>query len=207
MTETLRDRQKQVAREAILQAAADEIVEQGIDRVSLQAVADRAGVSKRTLYNYFDSREALFKGIGEWSDQLTLEMGGALAPGGLDTLDQIIPALWRTWEAQGTVYEAVMAIDAATVDGGLPAGRKKRRRGFVQAVLDVRPDLPPEQAAELAAVIHALGSGALYQRLVNEDGLPAERGSQLVAWVAGLIRAALEQHDTPFDTPTAGGTA
>ena len=53
--------------------------------MSLHAVAERAGVSKRTLYNYFDSREALLAAISAWSDQLTLELGGYLVPEGLDS--------------------------------------------------------------------------------------------------------------------------
>ena len=211
MTDTtdrsLRAKQKQVAQELILQAAADEIVELGIERLSLQAVADRAGVSKRTLYNYFDSREALLSAIVDWSDELTLAMGGSLAPDGLDTLDQVIPALWRTWDAQGTVYEAVLAIDAATTETGLPEGRQRRRQAFVHAIRDVRPDMQQAEAAELAAVIHALATGAVYQRLVKEDGLPVERGSELISWVINLIGAAIEDTDTPFDTPTTGGKA
>ena len=45
MAESLREKQKQLARETILQATADQIAEHGLSRLSLEAVADRAGAA------------------------------------------------------------------------------------------------------------------------------------------------------------------
>ncbi|MBU2888641.1 TetR/AcrR family transcriptional regulator [Celeribacter halophilus] len=48
------------AREAaILDAAHELMMEQGFDRVTMAGIARRAGMSKRTLYEYFDGQEAL----------------------------------------------------------------------------------------------------------------------------------------------------
>jgi AcrR family transcriptional regulator len=198
MVDSLRDRQKQVARELILQAASDEIVDKGLEDVSLQAVADRAGVSKRTLYNYFDSREALLAGISDWSDQLTLEMGGYLMPAGLDALPEMIPAVWRTWKAQGSVYEATMRIGAASVEHGRSPGRIARHAAIAKALGEVRSDLTHEQCQALASLLHALGSAPVYSRLTTEDGLDVDVASALVAWNLTLIRTALERGDDPF---------
>ena len=52
------------ARPAELTAAALELfVERGYATTRLEDVARRAGVSKGTLYLYFDSKEALFKAV------------------------------------------------------------------------------------------------------------------------------------------------
>ncbi len=198
MAETLRDRQKQVAREMILQAASDEIVEKGLEEVSLQAVADRAGVSKRTLYNYYDSREALLAGIGERSDQLTLEMGGYLVPGGLDVLPEMIRAVWRTWHAQGTVYEAADRIDASTVEQGRSARRLARHAALARGIEEIRPDLTEQQREAMASLVHAMASAAVYRRLINEDGLDLEPAADLMAWTLTIIREALLQGNDPF---------
>jgi AcrR family transcriptional regulator len=200
MAETLRDRQKQVAREMILQAASDEIVDKGLEEVSLQAVAERAGVSKRTLYNYFDSREALLSGISDWSDQLTLEMGGYLMPGGLDVLPDMIPAVWRTWKAQGSVYEAAIRIASASVEQGRSPGRIARHAAISQAVREVHSDLTDDQCDALASLVHSFSSAPVYWRLTAEDGLDVETAAALVAWNLRLIRAALERGDDPFST-------
>lgn len=198
-TDSLRTRQKQMARESILQAAADEVVDKGIEGVSLQGVADRAGVSKRTLYNYFDSREALFAGVLDWSTELTLRMGAALAPEGLDTLDQVVLGLWRSWHAQGSVQQAMVAIDAATNHGSqVSGGRQGRRDAFAAGVRDVRPDLDEIDVRQLAALVHALVSAPMFWRLTAEDGLEVDDAAGLVGWLVELMRQALERGDDPF---------
>ena len=46
-------------RTAILEAVAAEIAASGLTGFSIQGVADRAGVTHRTVYNHFPTREAL----------------------------------------------------------------------------------------------------------------------------------------------------
>ncbi|MEV0265391.1 helix-turn-helix domain-containing protein [Streptomyces sp. NPDC050617] len=50
-------------RTAILGAARDLFVSQGVDRTSMDAIAARAGVSKRTVYDYFGDKRSLFVAI------------------------------------------------------------------------------------------------------------------------------------------------
>jgi TetR/AcrR family transcriptional regulator, regulator of autoinduction and epiphytic fitness len=53
---TLSDRK----REAILHAAADNFREEGFHATTMDRVAERAAVSKRTVYNHFPSKDILF---------------------------------------------------------------------------------------------------------------------------------------------------
>lgn len=46
-------------RTEILDAAAQVFAEEGFDAASMDRIADRAGASKRTVYNHFESKEAL----------------------------------------------------------------------------------------------------------------------------------------------------
>ena len=48
---------------AILEAAAEEFQANGFEGTSMDRVAERAGVSKRTIYNHFENKEALFEAI------------------------------------------------------------------------------------------------------------------------------------------------
>ncbi|WP_321897861.1 TetR/AcrR family transcriptional regulator [Paraburkholderia heleia] len=50
-------------RAAIVAAAIDEFLAFGFDATSMDRIAARAGVSKRTVYNHFPSKEALFAAI------------------------------------------------------------------------------------------------------------------------------------------------
>ena len=50
-------------RAAVISAAIEEFLAAGFDATSMDRVAARAGVSKRTVYNHFPSKEALFAAI------------------------------------------------------------------------------------------------------------------------------------------------
>ncbi len=57
---SLRSRRK---RQSILQAAAAEFDERGFAGANMDRIAQRAEVSKRTVYNHFESKHALFSAI------------------------------------------------------------------------------------------------------------------------------------------------
>lgn len=63
--QTLRRRRKDARPSELTAAALDLFVDKGFAATRLDDVAARAGVSKGTLYLYFDSKEALFKAVIE----------------------------------------------------------------------------------------------------------------------------------------------
>ena len=60
-----RQRRKEARPSELTAAALDQFVEKGFAATRLEDVARMAGVSKGTLYLYFDSKEALFKAVVE----------------------------------------------------------------------------------------------------------------------------------------------
>lgn len=94
-----RQRRKE-ARPAELTAAALELfVEKGFAGTRLEDVAARAGVSKGTLYLYFDSKEALFKAVIQEGIVPLLEEGAGLVDSfegsAADLLHTLLGAWWR----------------------------------------------------------------------------------------------------------------
>jgi TetR/AcrR family transcriptional repressor of mexJK operon len=61
--------------DAITQAASEMFLAEGFDRVTLDQIAQRAGVSKQTIYSHFADKEALFKAIcTELTERLTIPL-------------------------------------------------------------------------------------------------------------------------------------
>jgi AcrR family transcriptional regulator len=198
VVESLRTRQKQIARELMLRAAADLIAENGLEAVSLAEVAERAGVAKRTLYNYFESREVLFAELSNWSDELTLQQGGYLVPEGLESLPDMIQVVWRTWAAQGTIHQAAERIGNAASPTGISPGRARSRAALADAIIEVSPDIDADHANGLAALIHAFTSAPVFERLTLQDGLDVETAGPLIGWAIRVLSDALKRSDHPF---------
>lgn len=92
-----RQRRKE-ARPAELMAAALELfVEKGFVGTRLEDVAARAGVSKGTLYLYFDSKEALFKAVIQEGIVPILEEGAGLVDGFTGNSADLLRALISEW--------------------------------------------------------------------------------------------------------------
>lgn len=61
--------------DAITRAASEMFLAEGFDRASLDQIAQRAGVSKQTIYSHFTDKEALFLAIcAELTDKLTIPL-------------------------------------------------------------------------------------------------------------------------------------
>ncbi|MDP1526770.1 MAG: TetR/AcrR family transcriptional regulator [Rhodocyclaceae bacterium] len=98
-------RRRKEARPAELTAAALEVfVEKGYAATRLDDVAAQAGVSKGTLYLYFDSKEALFKAVVREGIVPALTEGEALVAGfkgnSEDLLRELATGMWQLIGAQ-----------------------------------------------------------------------------------------------------------
>ncbi|MFF8452388.1 TetR/AcrR family transcriptional regulator [Streptomyces leeuwenhoekii] len=94
-------------RKAILAAARDLFVHEGVDRVSMDAVAARAAVSKRTVYDYFGDKRRLFLAI-------LSDVSESLLATGRRALDEHLPEDGRIT----TVQQLEAALTALAIDLG-----------------------------------------------------------------------------------------
>ncbi|WP_171236938.1 TetR/AcrR family transcriptional regulator [Ruegeria sp. HKCCA6837] len=82
-------------RKDIIDAAIDEFKEQGFLGANTTSIAKKANVSSRTLYNHFESKEALFDAISE----IMLEQNRSMEPVAYDPdrdfAEQLKDALWH----------------------------------------------------------------------------------------------------------------
>ena len=63
----LRERQKAARRDALVAAAQELVGAHGLDGVTVEEICDRAGVSTRTFFNYFASKDDAVLAMGPWA--------------------------------------------------------------------------------------------------------------------------------------------
>jgi AcrR family transcriptional regulator len=81
----LRERKKRATRDALTRAALELFVERGYDQTTLAEIADAAGVSTRTIFAYFPSKEdILFSKMQTMCDDFAQAL--AQRPAGTDAL-------------------------------------------------------------------------------------------------------------------------
>jgi AcrR family transcriptional regulator len=138
----------ETARLAILAAAAELALDRGLAAVSMDAVADRAGVSKATIYRWWPTKETLAL------DALYHEWAGVPRPRDTGSLREDLLSLLRPWakEAGRRPYARVIAALIATAQTDPEFGRRYRER-FVE---------PRREAAR-----------AIFRRAVARGEIPA----------------------------------
>ena len=74
--------------DAILEAAREIVVDDGVENLTFSGVAARAGLARNSLYEYFDTREALLLAVLEselpaWVNAIEKSMSAARTPDGV----------------------------------------------------------------------------------------------------------------------------
>ncbi len=194
MAESLRERQKQIARETILQATADQAAEVGSFDFSIGDVAKRAGVSHRTVYNYFESREGLIDSLSEWIDAQWTGLGGVVVPESLGELPDATRSNFLVFEEQSHLVEVIARLDP--VERLTPA-QERRTRAFSKVVAEAYPDLTPGQLESTAVLLRQVASARNWYQMTRAHGLSTPQAAEIVAWAIERIILALDRGDFP----------
>jgi AcrR family transcriptional regulator len=185
-THELRDAHVAATRRRIARAVVDVLASSGTLSLSFPAVAERAGVSLRTVYRHFPNKEAL---LAAALDAGTEEFTAAYPMGArhLSTIAELVPALFR---------EIAANRDLVTVQHTTPAGialrgeRLRQRRAEVTRILQADlPEVPEDARRRLADLITVLISSSLLLDLVDHLGLTVEDAASLVVFA---VEAATE---------------
>jgi len=143
--------------------------------VSMPAVARRAGISVRTLYRYFPSRDDLRRTASGW-----LERGSRVAMAGreldLSNIQQFLRHLWRDFAKE---------LPAVRVQHSTPEGRAMRVERLPAARAEAARALPAEimgrRRAELVDLLVAVTSSSMFLELVDRMQYEPEQAADLVA--------------------------
>ena len=152
-TTGIRDAHKELTRERILDAAIDLLNDDSLDALTNADVAKAAGVTERTVYRHFASREDLLKAA--WGQlQKRISSGGFIQSAA--DLVALPPSLFAQFD---TLPGAVHA--SAFSPAGLEmrkAVNEERKQAFLKAVREARPDLKGETLMRMTAICQIICS-------------------------------------------------
>jgi len=172
----LRARQAADTRDLIIAAVGEQLAAGGIDDLSVERVAARAGVSPRTVYRHFPTREALLDSVGAWVVTRSRELPDPLRA---EELPEAIVASFESFDRHETMMRGFLAT---TGGRELRAHMRRKRLQRIDDALDVAlAGADPERARLAKAVIGHLCSAATWQALKDEAGLTGAEAGQAVA--------------------------
>ena len=188
--------------QAILRAALDEFAAHGFHNASLNRVIEAAGISKGSMYYYFDGKEDLYAYLAQTElEQLFARLGPFPVPREADadefwsTLENYYVRLMTALAASPQLADLVRGWIAVSNNPTLQQTQQKMEQATLpwleqtltagQRAGAVRNDLPPP--ADRCRARHGPGDGHLADDpTADQDQLP-----QLIAALIDMIRGAV----------------
>lgn len=165
------------------QAAYELYAERGYDKTTVADIAERAGLTERTFFRYFeDKREVLFYGAQDLEELVVESLAEALesAPAGAPPLD----ALARTFEIAGEMMEERVGV-----------ARARQRNAVIMAHAELRE----RELIKLAT----LGAGiaeTLREHGVKEPAATLAAESGIAIFKTAFERWLTDDRSRPFPT-------
>jgi len=180
---SLRERQKAGTRALILKTVERSLNDHSLGELSLATVAREAGITERTVYRHFATREQLLEAT--W-DAVNAAIGVKLFPSTAQELIDRPKTLFPAFARRGEVIRAMLAS---------PQGRElrlranKERQAAIRAVVkSVRPNLREPALTRLCAAVQALGSASGWATMVDYWGLDSvQAGRAASEAIAALL--------------------
>ncbi len=200
---TLREEQARATQRAVIKAARDLFVEVGWSRTTIDAVAARAGVSRRTVFTSVGGKAALLKLALDWAlvgDDEPVPLSERPVIAEMERLadPRALLARWAQFVAELEERAAplaavlVVAADVDPVAATVHAESERNRLGGatlivarLAAIGGLRPDLTTERAVAATLV---LMDPAVHRTLVSEHGWTR---SEYASWIERTAMAEL----------------
>ncbi len=170
-TPRLREKLRQAARQAILEAAEKVFAEDGLRRARMEDIASAAGVAVGTLYNHFRDRDALLTALLDASrEELADRLDAALAERprtpARPRFEAFIQAVLEHFEAHRVLWAVVIEEEL------------HRRQ-------------PPSARTPVAEI--STRAERLVREAVKDRALRAEDAALYPAFLAGILRAVVRR--------------
>jgi AcrR family transcriptional regulator len=160
-------------RTRILETTRKILAGKGMPQLTIDTVAERADVSRQTVYNAFGSKSGLLEALCDHlAERGKIEQlaSAFTAPDGTEAITRFFTAFYRFWATDRTVTRRLRGL--ATVDKDLDAvikARNARQRLGLGALLDRYPELDAS-GRERARTVDLLCALASFETFDSLDG-------------------------------------
>lgn len=177
-TSQLRKAQTEATRTKILDALV-EVLAEGVDTLSVPAVAERAGVSVGTVYRHFGDKAGMLKALMPYTQTRSgIEIDST--PESLDEMREAVGQVFRHFENTDDLLRAAFASRI---------GREVRIKGSTErlqlmkeALQQLEPGLESNQLDHMAKLVLILTTSEAYQQWKDRLGLSPEEAADEVLW-------------------------
>ena len=191
--ESLRERQARAVRDELRHAFVGLVAERGVDGFSLADVAEAAGVSERTLYRHYASRDDLVRAIKD-EDVAAMDRELRERAGPYDLGDpEAFVHVYEVFERHADLMKAGRVLRLAGMDAQASATRTEQVRREFDGMVH------PEALDQVVAIGRALGGVDAWLRMREPDvDLDSRRAGHAVQWALQVLLREARKVDGPL---------
>lgn len=175
----LRKEQAEATKSRIMEALSELIIEEHPSTISVPEVARRAGVSVRSVYHHFPTKDSLFEGLSPWINSKIADGARPTLERPQDLVDQL-PAVIATMMDHRELFQALRA--SGLDERERTRRRLEERRAWIGTGLaDATADLDERDRIKLEALTVHLMSFESFERLTLA-GLEDDEAIETLQW-------------------------
>ncbi|MDX8518997.1 TetR/AcrR family transcriptional regulator [Mesorhizobium dulcispinae] len=164
------------------------------DEISMEAIAQKAGVQRRTVFRHFATKDDLLTAFWPW---LNARIGASTTP---ETPKDIIDGPRRAFP-RFDMHDAAIRSSLHSRTGremrmGTVAGR---RANFRRALAPAISSLQPADAEKVEALAHLLFSASAWEVLKDYGGLTGAQAGETASWALEVILSAVTPGHSPAE--------
>ncbi len=192
-----RRQQAEQTRNAILDALARQLADNNSTDFSVDEAAREAGVTTRTVFRHFPTKEKMLEGVSEWVLGIT----------GRVEIPQSPAQFARTAQTSYAMFEEHAGLMRALLLSELGRGVRtrlspRRRKGLSDALEPAVAGLPPNETKAVKALLIHLLSAETWWQLHDAFGVKGEDSARVTGWTIDLVLEALRSGNHPASRST-----
>lgn len=177
-----------MTRGRIVDAAVELLSRGDATEMGMQDVADRAGVSVRTVYRNFATREDLFDGVVTAIKERMEELAGPPPSSRGDYIESARAGVGAVFEME-PLYRALFATQAGRESHR--RGARRRRAAMTETFAGEVIGLGEGEAKAFVALLHLISSSNSVLFLKDYWGLDADETGRVLQWAIGVLTDAI----------------